>query len=31
MPIRIIIDPLPEADRVAVLKDGRLIAYFEDD
>lgn len=31
MPIRIIIDPLPEADRVAVLKDGRLVAYFEDD
>ena len=31
MPVRIIIDPLPEADRVAVLNDGRLIAYFEDD
>ena len=31
MPIQIIIDPLPGADRVAVLNDGRLIAYFEDD
>lgn len=30
MAIRIIIDPLPAANRVAVLRDGRLISFFED-
>ncbi|MGC6485551.1 MAG: ribonuclease E/G [Candidatus Puniceispirillales bacterium] len=31
MPLRIIVDPLPQASRVAVLRDDRLIAYFADE